>query len=88
MAVALADLVADLERALESGDPERIISVRRTLGDGFPTSEEGAEANYRLGLAIVLSGANLEEGVDRLRRAAKAKVPKCTPHARTSLGLV
>lgn len=88
MAAALEQLLRDLDRALKSGDPDRITSVRVTIAQGHPESDAGAEANYRLGLSALFSGQDLEQAATFLKAATKAKSKAWGPDARTSFGLV
>ncbi|MCB9654695.1 MAG: hypothetical protein H6729_11255 [Deltaproteobacteria bacterium] len=84
----LKALLLDLERALSSNDLGQIASVRRTIVEGHPESEAGAEASYRLGLDALFIRRDLKEAEDYFRRATKAKSPTWSPSARMSLGSV
>jgi tetratricopeptide (TPR) repeat protein len=83
----LQDLLRDLERALESGDHDRVASVRRTIVHQFPETAAGAEASYKLGLDALFRKRNVDEAADHFRAALKAKSTWATP-ARTSLAIV
>lgn len=88
MPASLADLERDLQRALQTDDPDRLDSVRRTIAEGHPETEAGAEAGYRLGLSALFRQQDLDDAVKWMRAAAKAKSETWSPRARTSLGLL
>ncbi|MBK8014958.1 MAG: hypothetical protein IPK13_26875 [Deltaproteobacteria bacterium] len=84
----LKGLLSDLEHALDGNDLGLIASVRRTIADGHPETDAGAEAAYRLGLDALFLSRDLKAAEDYFRRAAKAKSPAWSPCARMSLGSV
>lgn len=88
MPQALKDLSKDLERALAKGDAELVASIRRTIAEAHPETDEGAEAAYKLGLESLFRSKDIEEASEWLRKAAKAKSKEWGPLARTSLGLL
>ncbi len=83
----IQDLVRDLERALQSGDHDRVASVRRTIAHQYPETPAGAEASYKLGLDALFRKRNADEAAEHFRAAVKAKSTWSAP-ARTSLAIV
>ena len=88
MASNLKSLLQELSAGLKAQDPAKINAVRAQIGDSHPDTDEGAEANFRLGVSGLMAGQDVDEAVGRLRKAAKAKHPVWTPQARLSLGLL
>jgi tetratricopeptide (TPR) repeat protein len=88
MPASLSDLEQDLARALGAGDFNRAGSVRETIADAHGTTEAGAEANYKLGLAVLFGTGDLERAAERFRLAIQVKGSRWSGPARTSLGLV
>jgi tetratricopeptide (TPR) repeat protein len=88
MVASLPDLLKDLDRALAAGDLEALNAVRRTIADGHPETDAGAEAAYKLGLAALFLEGKLDDAGERFRAAAKSKSTAWSPAARTSLGIV
>ena len=84
----LKALHKELDAALAAKDAEKINLFRSKIGDQFPTTPEGAEANFRLGVSLLMAGQAVDDAIERLRRAAKAKQPTWTAQARLSLGLL
>lgn len=78
----------ELNLALKAKDPAKINAIRGKIGDQFPTTPEGAEANFRLGVSLLMAGQTVDDAIERLRKAAKGKQPTWTPQARLSLGLL
>lgn len=89
MAVAppLDALKKDVDRAIQSGDPEKIALAWRAIATGHPDSPDGGEAEYRLGLDALFRGRNMEQAAEHFRTAAKTKSAFAMP-ARSSLGMV
>jgi len=84
----LEALHKELDAAIQAKDPEKINLIRGKIGDQFPATSAGAEANFRLGISLLMAGQSVEQAVERLRKAAKAKQSTWTAQARLSLGLV
>lgn len=85
---SLADLLMDLERSVSGGDLDQVASIRRTIASSHATTEDGAEAMYKLGLDALFRRADLEASSQHLRESAKAKSPRWSPLARSTLGLI
>lgn len=88
MSAKQAELLRDLQRAVERAEPERVEELRRRLVELFPDAPESAEANFRLGLAALLRDKDPDQAEARLRAAIKAPDKALAAQARTHLGML
>lgn len=87
MAAPLKDLLRDLSTALEGGDRERIAQVRRLIAEGYPDTDSGGEARYKLGLDALFFAGDLDAAIEQFRGATKLKSSPWATAARTTMGI-